>query len=102
VQHISVIACASAARESLTPDIITSLDSLSARGQIEKHGVRFRTDLITKSNAKPYINAEIFLDHVQTMFLSNLAELRRWDEFAEEMAVLLMDNCPSHVACAVM
>jgi hypothetical protein len=58
--------------------------------------------LITKSNAKPYINAEIFLDYVQTVFLLGLAELWRLDEFAEEIAVLLMDNCPSHITCAVL
>jgi hypothetical protein len=40
----------------------------------------------------PYINAEIFLDYIRTVFLSNLAELRVLDEFAEEMAVLFMDN----------
>jgi hypothetical protein len=31
------------------------------------------------------------------VFLPNLAELPPLDEFAEEMAVLLMDNCPSHM-----
>jgi hypothetical protein len=45
------------------------------------------TDLIIKSNAKPDINAEIFLDDVQTVFLPDLGELRGLDEFAEEMAV---------------
>jgi hypothetical protein len=55
-----------------------------------------------KSNAKPYINAEIFLDYLQTVFLPNLAELRRLDEFAGEMAVLLMDNWPSQITGIVM
>jgi hypothetical protein len=102
LKYISVIACASAAGESLIPGIITSQDSLSVREQLKKHGVRFGTDLIMKSNAKPYVSAGIFLDHVQTVFLPNLAELRRLDEFAEEMAVLLMDNCRSHITCIVM
>jgi hypothetical protein len=101
-KHISVIACVFVAEESLTPDNIASQDSPSDREQLKKHDVRFRTDLIMKSNAKRYISAEIFLDYVQTVFLSNLAELRRLDEFAEEMAVLLMDNCPSHISCVVM
>jgi hypothetical protein len=55
-----------------------------------------------KSNAKPYINAEIFLDSVQTGSLHNLAELRRLDEFPEETAVFLMDNCPSYVTCVAI
>jgi hypothetical protein len=56
------------------------------------------TALIMTSNAKPEINAEIFLDSVQIVFLPILAELRRLDEFAKEITVLLMDNCPSHIA----
>jgi hypothetical protein len=58
--------------------------------------------MIMKSNAKPYINAEIFLDSVQTVFRPRLAELRRLDEFAEEMAVLLYDYCPSDITTDVM
>jgi hypothetical protein len=46
---------------------------------------------------KPYINAECFLDDIRKIFLPNLNELRTLEEFAEEDAVLLMDNCPSHV-----
>jgi hypothetical protein len=64
--------------------------------------LRNGTDLITKSNVKPYINAEMFLDCVQTVFLPNFAELWRLDEFAEEMSVLLMENCPSQITCIVM
>jgi hypothetical protein len=64
--------------------------------------VRTGTDLVMKSNAKPNINAEMFLDDVQTVFLPNRAELRRLDECAEEMVVLLMDNGPSHITCVVM
>jgi hypothetical protein len=39
---------------------------------------------------------DIFLDYTRTVFLLNLAELRRMDEFAEDMTVLLMDDCWSH------
>jgi hypothetical protein len=46
MKHISVIACVSAAEESLIPCSITSQDSPSVREQLEKHGVRFETDLI--------------------------------------------------------
>jgi hypothetical protein len=44
-----------------------------------------------KSNGKPDLNAEIFLDYVQTGLLPNLAE------FAAEIGGFLIDNCPSHV-----
>jgi hypothetical protein len=45
-----------------------------------------------KGRAKPYINAEIFLEYIRTAFLSILNELRSLEEFAEENAVRLMDN----------
>jgi hypothetical protein len=89
VKHISVIIWVLTAGESLTSHIIPSQDSPWVREQPNKHGVWFGTDLIMKSNSKLYINADIFLDYVQTVFLSNLAELRRLDECAEEMAVFL-------------
>jgi hypothetical protein len=54
VKHVSVIVCVSAGR--------------------------FATDLVMKSSANPYINAEIFHDYIRTVFLPNLAQLRRLDE----------------------
>jgi hypothetical protein len=102
VKHLSVIAYVSAARKSLTPYIITLQASRPVREQIKKERVRFRTDFVLRSNPKPYINAKIFLDYIRTVFLSNLAELRTQDRFAEETGVLLMDNCPSHVIAPMM
>jgi hypothetical protein len=58
-----------------------------------------------KSNAKPSINAKMFLDYVQSVFLHHFAEFKRLDElddFPEEMAVLLMDNCPNQITCVVL
>jgi hypothetical protein len=97
VKHVSVIACVFAAGESLTPDVITLQDCASVREQLRKHGVRFGADFALKSNSTPYINAKIVLDYMQTVVFPNLAHVRTLDEFAEEIGVLLMDNCPSHV-----
>jgi hypothetical protein len=96
-KHISVIACISPAEESLTPYIITSQASTLVQERLKKEGVRFDRHFVLRSNPRPCINAEIFLDYIRTVFLPNLAELRTLDEFAEEAGVLLMDNCPSHV-----
>jgi hypothetical protein len=97
LKHVSVIACVSAAGESLMPYIVTSQDSTRIREQLKKSGVRFGTDFILKQRSKPYINAEIFMEYIRLVFLPNLNELRSLDQFADEDAVLLMDNCPSHV-----
>jgi hypothetical protein len=97
VKHISVIAWVSAASESLTPYLITSQAPASVQERLKKEGVRFGTDFVLRSNPSRYINAEIFLDSIWTVFLPNLAELRTLDAFTEETGVSLMDNCPSHV-----
>jgi hypothetical protein len=78
-KHISVIACASAAEESLTPYILTSQASRRVREQLKKQGVRFATDFVLMSNSKPSTHAESFLDDIRTVFLLNLAELRTLD-----------------------
>jgi hypothetical protein len=97
VKHISVIACVSAAGASLTPYIVTSQAPTLVQERLKKQGVRFGTDFVSRSNPSPYINAEIFLDYIRTVFSPNLAELRTLGAFTEETGVLLMDNCPSHV-----
>jgi hypothetical protein len=97
VKHISAIACIFAAGESLIPYIITFQAPTSVQERLKKEGVRFGTDFVLRSNPSPYINVEIFLDDIRTVFLPNLAEFRTLDAFTEETGVLLMDNCRSHV-----
>jgi hypothetical protein len=102
VKYISVIACISAVGELLTLYIIASQVPTSVQGRLKKEGVRFSTDFVSRSNSKPHINAEIFLDYIRTVLLPNLAELRTLDGFAEETGVLLMNNCPNHVMSLIM
>jgi hypothetical protein len=102
LKHVSVIACISAAGESLTPYIVTSQDSPVVREQLKKRGVRFGTDFILKCRSKPYINSEIFEQYLRTVFLPNLNELRTLEQFGDEEAVLMMDNCPSHVTDVIL
>jgi hypothetical protein len=97
VKHISVIACVSAAGESLTSYILTSQASRLIREQLKKDDVRFGMDFVLSWKLKPYINAERFLDYIRTVFLPNLAELRTLDGFAKETGVTYMDNCSIHV-----
>jgi hypothetical protein len=68
VKHISVIACAFPAGESLTPYIITSQASRPVQEQLKKHVVRFGTNIVLRSNPKPCINAERFLDYIRAVF----------------------------------
>jgi hypothetical protein len=50
-----------------------------------------------KAREKAYVNTEIFLEYIHMVFMTNLNELRSLEQFADEEAVLSMDNCPSHV-----
>jgi hypothetical protein len=43
------------------------------------------------------VNAEIFLEYIRMVFMRNLNERRSLEQFADEDAVLLMENCPNHV-----
>jgi hypothetical protein len=65
---------------------------------LKKQRVRFGRDMILKCNQKPYINAGIFIDYIRTVFLPNIDALRRLAVFLQEVAVVLMDNCPAHVS----
>jgi hypothetical protein len=102
VKHISVIACVGAAGESLIAYMIASQDSASVREQLKQDGVRFGAKFVLKSNREPCINAEIFLDYIQTVSLSNLAELGALNAFAADISVLLKGNWSSHVTSDVI
>jgi hypothetical protein len=97
VTHISVIACLFPTGKSLLPYIITLQDFSSVQQQLKQPSVGFGMHLVLKSDLKPYINVEKFFDSIRIVILSNLGELLALDEFAGEMAVLLMDNCSSHI-----
>jgi hypothetical protein len=64
--------------------------------KLRKHDVRLERDLILKINRRPYLNAEIFLNHIRTLFLPYLGGFRGLVEFVPEDAVLFMDNYSAH------
>jgi hypothetical protein len=55
-----------------------------------------------KQRAKRYINGDICLEYIRMVLLPNLNQLRTLEEFADEDAVLLMDNCPAHASEEVL
>jgi chromosome condensin MukBEF ATPase and DNA-binding subunit MukB len=44
----------------------------------------------------------MFFEYIRTVFFPNLAELRTLDEFPEDIGLLLIENCPSHVTDGVI
>jgi hypothetical protein len=93
-----VIVCVSAAGASRLPYIVTSQNFPVVQEHLKKHGLCLGRDMILKFNQRPYINAEIFLDSIRTIFLPYIDMLRGLAVFAQEPAVLLMDNCWVHVS----
>jgi hypothetical protein len=97
LKHISVITCISAVEESLTPYIVTSQDSESLRRKLMIRGVRLGIDLVLRRRSKPYVNAVVFLEYVNNIFIPYFNELRDSEQMNACEAVLLMDNCSPHV-----
>jgi hypothetical protein len=98
VKHISVIACMSAAGESLLPSVVTSQNSPAGQKHLKKQAVRFGTDSTVQFNQMPYINAGIFFDDIRSIFLPYIGSLRGLAVFAQEIAFLLMANFSAHVS----
>jgi hypothetical protein len=98
VRHISLIACVSAAGESLTPFIVTSQMSDNIVKRLMSRGVRLGVDFQLRQRAKPYVSRKLFLEYIKTIFLPYLNELRDTEQFEGCEAVLLMDNCSPHIS----
>jgi hypothetical protein len=82
--------------------IVISQDSPTVRIWLKKHDVHFGTNFIMKNCFKPYSNTELFIDYINTVFLSNITELRNVEEFHDKDVVLLIDNCLSHVTDMIL
>jgi hypothetical protein len=98
VKYISIIACITAAGESLMPDIVTSQDFESLRKRLMHQGVRIGVDLTLKQQSKPYLGANVFLEYMNIIFVPCLTELRGTKEFETRRVVLFMNNCSSHTS----
>jgi hypothetical protein len=79
------------------PYIVRAQNSSPVQEQVREQGVRFGRDPILKSNNRPSVNAEIFLDCIKTVFLPDLVWLRGLAEFSAEDAALLMNDSSAPV-----
>jgi hypothetical protein len=81
---------------------VTSQNSSTVQEHLKTQGVRFRRDFALKFNQKSYINADIFLDYMRTVFLPEIDTFRGQAVLAQEIAVLLMAHCSADVSDAVI
>jgi hypothetical protein len=102
VKHILIVTCITAGGESLTPCIVTLQDSWTLRRRLISCGVRLGVDFVLKHQSKTYVSAELFLDDINSIFISYLNELPQLEELARCEVMLLIDNCSPHLGDAVI
>jgi hypothetical protein len=59
-------------------------------------------DFFLNSVAKPFIKAAMFTEHIRTVCLLSLENLRTRATFGRDDAVLLTDNAVSHITEGVL
>jgi hypothetical protein len=88
--------------EHLIPYLITSQDSPALQDDLKHRGIEFGRHLIIKGSQKAYVNSKTFSEYVKSVFIPYVTKVRREREIELEEAVLLMDNCPSHITKEVI
>jgi hypothetical protein len=86
-KHISVIACLSAAEESLLHYKVTSQNSPTVQEHLNTQGVPFGRDFALKFNQRPYINAGIFIAYIRTILVPYIDPFRGLAVLAQEISV---------------
>jgi hypothetical protein len=92
---VTIMPCISLAGPSITPICIVKRKTLDAN--IYDEGLRANIDVCVQPSTKGYINSEIFLNWVRTIFVPAVEDIRIRAKFAAtERAVLLCDNLAAH------
>jgi hypothetical protein len=97
LKHLSRVTCISAGGVYHTSYIVSLRDSGPAQQVLTDTGLQLGEHLILQQLTKAYFNGLFFRDYTQWAFIPHRTILGQQAEFAEEEAVLLMDDGPSHV-----
>jgi hypothetical protein len=76
---------------------MTSQNSSTVQEHLKKQGVRFGSDLALKFNQNPYFNADLFLAYIRTILLPYIDTFPGRAVLAQQITVLLMDDCSADV-----
>jgi hypothetical protein len=98
VKYISTVTYISAGEESLTPYLIISQNSKLFRKKLIHHGVRLGFDFVLRQRLKSYVNSTLLLKYINNIYVPYLNKLQKTEEFKAYEAVLLIDNCSSHMS----
>jgi hypothetical protein len=102
LKHITVITCIATSGEHVIPYAITSQESDDLRKALRNKGIKFGQRLILKKNQKAYINSKSFAEYIKSTFIPHITRIHAARGIEQEDAVLLTNNCPSHLTSDVM
>jgi hypothetical protein len=70
--------------------------------RLMSRGVRMGVDFLLRQRSKPDVSRKLFLQYFKMILLPYLHERRDMEQFEGREAVLLMDNCSSHISDEVV
>jgi hypothetical protein len=97
LKQISVVTCISAAGEHMTPFFVCSQFNDAVERKLKLEGNRLGVDFILRRRSESYMSLQLFAEYISKALLPYIDELQSNEEFADQEAVLLMNNCSIHV-----
>jgi hypothetical protein len=100
-RHITLLACVSAAGDTLTPMPMTRNP---IRDCLWSHGLRQNEDedVMVRQRNPAYIGEQLFFEYISNVLIPYVSSVRSRQELADEPAVLLMDPALPHTAERVL
>jgi hypothetical protein len=98
-KHMSLLACVSAAGDSLAPLVVSAApipDSLWA------NGLRADEDVLIRHRSPPYVDESTFFEYITHVLIPYVNSVRENPDLYNEYAVLLMDSASPHVSERVL
>jgi hypothetical protein len=102
VRHISIASCISASGTCLAPYVLTCRDSASFHRALEATRMPIGKHLILKQPVKLCVNADLFENYAQTVFLPHFAITRIIQNIHNEEVVRLVGNSSRHLTPLVI
>jgi transposase len=99
VKHQTMLVCINAAGETLCPLVVTT--DQSARN-VFRDGIEEDVDLQVRVARSAYVDAIIFMDYTREILIPRIEDFRKANEIPGSPAILLMDNCSSHLAQTII
>jgi hypothetical protein len=101
-KHMSVICCASTARESLMPFVVSSQVNDKVIEMLKIEGFRMGVDMVLEHRQKAYVTATLFQQYETSVLIPFIERLRTNLEFTGKSVIVFLDNCFMHMRPEVL